>query len=99
MSDHAITTRAATLHDTDAVARLAPQDAGWHVGGTALVAEADGAVVAVIGITSGAVFADPAAPDSAAIRLLRERRYRILRRGGDARQAQTPRRPHPRASG
>jgi hypothetical protein len=89
MSDHALTIRAATARDDDAVARLSAHEAGWHLGGAALLAEANGAVVAAIGLTSGCVLADPTTPDAAAIHSLRQHRYRILRQTGDAGAAQT----------
>jgi hypothetical protein len=55
----------------------------------ALLAEANGAVVAAIGLTSGTVLADPIEPDAGAIHSLRQRRHRILRQSGDVGAAQT----------
>jgi hypothetical protein len=83
MSHHALTIRAATSRDHGALARLRPRDTGRHLGGTALLAEADGNVIAAIGLTSGTVLADPANPNRAAIHSLRARRYRLLRQGAD----------------
>ena len=83
MSHHALTIRAATSRDHGALARLRPRDTGRHLGGTALLAEAGGTVVAAIGLTSGTVLADPANPNTVAIHSLRHRRYRILRQSGD----------------
>ncbi len=89
MSHDALTIRAATARDHDALARLSARDARWHLGGLALLAEANGAVVAAIGLTSGTVLADPIDPDAGAIRSLRQSRYRILRQSGDVGAAQT----------
>ena len=89
MSHDALTIRAATARDDDALARLSAREAGWHLGGLALVAEANGAVVAAIGLASGTVLADPIDPNAAAIRSLRQRRYLILRQRGDVGAAQT----------
>ena len=89
MSHHALSIRAATARDHDALARLSPRDTGRHLGGLALLAEANGAVVAAIGLTSGTVMADPINPNAAAIHSLRHRRYRILRQSGDVGAVQT----------
>ncbi len=62
--------RAATARDHDALARLSAGDARWHLGGLALLTEANGAVVAAIGLTSGTVLADPIDPNAGAIRSL-----------------------------
>lgn len=78
MSHNALTIRAATARDDDALARLSAREAGWHLGGLALLAEANGTVIAAIGLTSGTVLADPIEPDAAAIRSLRQRRSRLL---------------------
>jgi hypothetical protein len=89
MSHPALTIRAATARDGDALARLSAREAGWHLGGLALLAEANGAVVAAIGLTSGTVLADPIDPNAAAIRSLRQHRSRILLLSGDVGAAQT----------
>jgi hypothetical protein len=83
MSHQALTIRAATAHDHDALTCLVPRGGARSLGGRALLAECDGSVVAAIGLSSGAVVADPARPHAAAIHSLRDRRYRILRQGGD----------------
>jgi hypothetical protein len=83
MSHHVLTIRAATARDHDALTCLVPRGGARSLGGRALLAECDGTVVAAIGLSSGAVVADPMRPHAAAIHSLRYRRYRILRQGGD----------------
>ena len=75
--------RAATPGDTRSLARLAGLDSRAALRGHALVAELDGLPVAAVGLTSGTVIADPFVPTVEAVRALRERRYRMLRQGGD----------------
>ncbi len=89
MSHHALTIRAATARDHDALARLSASETGRHLGGWSLLAEANGTVVAAIGLTSGTVLAEPANPNVRAIHSLRHRRDRILRQGGDVGAVQT----------
>src|SRR5262249_52365410 len=89
MSHHAMTIRAATARDHKALGRLRPRDAGRHLGGTALLAETHGTVVAAIGLTSGTVLADPARPNPAAIHSPKDRRYLILRQGADVGEFRT----------
>lgn len=48
-----------------------------------LLAEREGVPIAAIGLTTGAVVADPFTPTADAVSSLRERRYRLLRQGGD----------------
>jgi hypothetical protein len=54
--------------------------------GHTLVAEQDGVTVAAISLTSGAVVTDSRRPSDAATRLLRRRRYQLLRQGGEVGQ-------------
>jgi hypothetical protein len=54
-----------------------------RIQGRALIAERDGVAIAAIGLTSGAVAADPFNRTAEAVSVLRERRYRMLRQGGD----------------
>jgi hypothetical protein len=54
--------------------------------GRMLVAEQAGATVAAISLTSGAVAADPHRSSPEATRLLRLRRYQLLRQGGEVGQ-------------
>ena len=75
--------RAATTSDAPALARLAALDSRATPRGHALIAEQDGHSIAAIGLTTGVIVADPFAPTGDAVRALRERRYRVLRQGGD----------------
>jgi hypothetical protein len=72
MSDHVLTIRAAT-----------PRDSRPRMRGPALLAERDGVPIAAIALTSGTVVVDPFSPTEDAVALLRSRRYRLLRQGGD----------------
>jgi hypothetical protein len=83
MSDTAIITRAATRCDDEALAQLTALDDRHRPSGPALLAEADGTVLAAIALTSGAVLAAADCPDAQAIHALRHRRYRLLGQSGD----------------
>jgi hypothetical protein len=83
MLDHALTIRAATPGDADALRWLAALDSRPRISGYVLLAERDGVAVAAIALASGAVVADPFNSTAAAVRFLRARRYRLLRQGGD----------------
>jgi hypothetical protein len=83
MPENALTVRATTRRDTDALARLAWLDARPRLTGRALVAERDGVDLAAVALTSGAVVAHPSYPTAAAVGALRLRRYQLLRQGGD----------------
>jgi hypothetical protein len=83
MFDPALTIRAATRHDDDALSRLAWLDARPRPTGRVLLAERDDVAIAAVALTSGAVVADPSHPTAAAVRQLRYRRYQLLRQGGD----------------
>lgn len=83
MLNHALTIRAATRRDTDILGRLTAHGSHSRPRGHALLAERDGVAIAAIALTSGLVFADPSDPTPEAGRLLRHRRYRLLRQGGD----------------
>jgi len=74
MSDHALTIRAATPRDTDALLRLAWLDNRPRLAGRALLAERGGVAIAALALTSGSVLADPSYPTAAAVRALRLRR-------------------------
>lgn len=89
MLDHALTIRAATPHDADTLRRLAALDSRPQPRGVTLLAECDGVPVAAIALTSGLVVADPFHPTVDAVHLLRHRRYRLLRQGGDVGLART----------
>jgi hypothetical protein len=84
MSDHVLTTRAATPRDANTLGRLAVLASHPRPRGHALLAERDGVAIAAISLTSGLVLADPSSQRADAGRALRYRRYRLLRQGGDA---------------
>jgi hypothetical protein len=84
MIDHGLTIRAATPSDANALERLARLDSRPRLGGRALLAERDGVAIAAVALTSGSVVADPFHPAADAVRLLRFRRYQLLRQGGDS---------------
>jgi hypothetical protein len=88
MSHRAVTIRPVTSIDTDGLTHLVTFGSRAYVpGSTGLVAEVDGAAVAAISLTSGAVAADRDRADFRAIKSLRYRRYQILRQGGDVGRA------------
>jgi len=88
MSHREITVRAITPTDADALTRLVTLGSrAYDPGSAGLVAEVDGAAVAAISLTSGAVAADLDRAHSRAIKSLRYRRYQILRQGGDVGRA------------
>jgi hypothetical protein len=80
---HRLTIRAATPLDVATMRRLARLDGRPRLRGDALLAERDGLAVAAVALTSGSVVADPLHATADAVRLLRARRYRLLRQGGD----------------
>jgi hypothetical protein len=73
--------RSATRADDAALARLASLSHRDRPSGRTLIVETDESVVAAIGVTSGAVLADPSGDDEEAIQLLRRSRYQLLRQG------------------
>lgn len=83
MSDQALTVRAATSRDHSALTRLAGLDSRSPLRGHALLAEREGVAIAAIALTSGAVVADPFHATADALTLLRQRRYGLVRQGGD----------------
>jgi hypothetical protein len=89
MLDHALTIRAATPRDAHTVGRLAALTGHPVPRGRTLLAERDGVAVAALPLTSGLMLADPVIPMADATCLLRHRRYRLLRQGGDVGMANT----------
>jgi hypothetical protein len=82
--DHRLlTVRPATPHDAGAMRRLAVLAGRPRPTGHALLAERDGAPVAAIALTTGALFADPLLPPEAAAHALRLCRYQLLRQGAN----------------
>ena len=89
MSHDALIIRAATPADTHALSRLSTLGPRAYTQGRGLLAESDGAAVAAISLTTGAVAADLDRSYSRAVGSLRHRRYEILRQGGDVGPART----------
>jgi hypothetical protein len=81
MTDQPLMIRMATPHDADALRRLAALDSARPLRGPVLLAESDGAPVAAVSLHSGAVIADPFQRSAGAARMLRLRRYQLLRQG------------------
>jgi hypothetical protein len=84
MRERPLTIRVAAPDDTVILRRLAALDSAHTLRGHVLIAEAGAIPVAAISLTTGAVTADPFQHTTDAIRLLRLRRYQLLRQGGDA---------------
>ena len=78
-----ITIRQAEQRDAEVLRRLAAIDHRPPLAGPVLVAAVAGIPLAAIALGSGAVVADRSRPALDAVRLLRRRRYRLLRQGGD----------------
>ena len=79
---HPVTIRVAAPPDANALSRLEALDGRRRPTGRVLLAERDGVALAALALTSGAAVADPAR-GTAALRVLRRRRYQLLRQGGD----------------
>jgi hypothetical protein len=84
MRERPLTIRLAGHEDSGRLRRLAALDSAHPLRGHVLLAETDDAPVAAISMTTGAVTADPFQHSADAVRLLRLRRYQLLRQGGDA---------------
>ena len=84
MTERRLTLRLAGQADTGALRRLAALDSAHTLRGHVLVAETDKAPVAAISLTTGRVTADPFQHSADAIRVLRLRRYQLVRQSGDA---------------
>jgi hypothetical protein len=83
MNDKQLTIRVATPEDTPVLWRLAALDSAAALTGRVLMAEMDGAPVAAVSLETGAAIADPFEYTADAVRMLRLRRYQLLRAGGD----------------
>jgi hypothetical protein len=98
MTDHSLTIRTALPDDSGALRRLAELDSARPLSGSVLIAELDGAPLAAVSVETGAATADPFQPSADAVRLLRLRRYQLLRQGGNVAPARSLLRrlvPHP----
>jgi hypothetical protein len=92
--------RMAGPDDAEAVRRLADLDSARPLTDQVLLAEQHGEPVAAISLVSGSVVADPFRHSADAARLLKLRRYQLLRQGGDVGPARSLlRRLLPRAAG
>lgn len=77
-----MTIRAVTPRDASALRRIVALES-LPLRGHALMAERGGVALAAIALTSGSVLADSRHATGDAVRLLRLRRYQLLRQGGD----------------
>jgi hypothetical protein len=84
MTERPLTIRLAGQADTCVLRRLAALDSAHTLRGHVLLAQTDNAPVAAISLTTGRVTADPFQHSADAVRLLRLRRYQLLRQSGDA---------------
>jgi hypothetical protein len=89
MTDHSLTIRTAIPDDSGALRRLAELDSARPLSGSVLIAELDGAPLAAVSVETGAATADPFQHSADAVRLLRLRRYQLLRQGGDVAPARS----------
>jgi hypothetical protein len=78
-----ITIRVAAPTDAGTLDRLAALDSARPLAGRVLLAQSGDEPIAAISVETGAITADPFRPTADAVRVLRLRRYRLLRQGGD----------------
>jgi hypothetical protein len=83
IDNRSLTIRVAEPRDDATLRRLAGLDSTRPLNGRVLLAESDGAPVAAVSLATGAVTADPFQYTDAAVGMLRQRRYQLLRQGGD----------------
>ena len=86
---HSLTVRIAEPRDDATLRRLAVLDSATPLPGRVLLAESDGGPVAAVSLETGAVTADPFQYTEAAVRILRLRRYQLMRQGGDVAPARS----------
>jgi hypothetical protein len=89
LNDRSITIRVAQPLDDSALRRLAGLDSAAPLSGRVLVAESHGGPVAAVSLETGRVTADPFQYTEGAVRLLRLRRYQLMRQGGDVAPARS----------
>jgi hypothetical protein len=89
MTDEQLTIRLATPDDARALRLLAELDSSGPLTGHVLVAELGGVPAAAVALDSGSVIADPFQHTAEAVRLLRLRRYHVMRQGGEVTSART----------
>jgi len=91
-----VTIRRAEPRDAERLRLLAALDRRPPLGGRVLLAEVDGVPIVALALGSGVVAADPLRMTAGAVRVLRRRRYQLLRQGGRVGPAWAlPRRPGP----
>lgn len=89
MNDHSLTIRTAMPDDSGALWRLAELDSARPLSGSVLLAELNGVLLAAVSLETGAATADPFQHSADAVRLLRLRRYQLLRQSGDVTPARS----------
>jgi hypothetical protein len=89
MTDESLTIRWASPDDGGALRRLAQLDSARPLHGRVLLAELGGAPLAAVSLETGRATADPFEYTADAVRLLRLRRYQLLRQGGDVAPARS----------
>ena len=80
MNASPLSIRLSTKQDGDVLSTL---DHGARRTGRVLIAERDGVPIAAVALTSGAVAAYASSTAGDAVRLLRKRRYRLMRQSGE----------------
>jgi hypothetical protein len=88
-NEDAFTIRVAQPRDDAALRRLAVLDSAHALTGRVLLAESDGGPMAALSLATGAVTADPFQHTEGAVRMLRLRRYQLMRQGGDVAPARS----------
>jgi hypothetical protein len=83
IDERSLTIRVAGARDDAALHRLVRLDSAKPLTGTVLIAASDDGPLAAVSLETGAVTADPFQYTEAAVRVLRLRRYQLLRQGGD----------------
>lgn len=83
MTDQHLTIRVAKPEDSGTLRRLAELDSHSSLRGHILIAELAGTPLAALSLKTGAVTADPFQRTADAVRMLRLRRYQIVRQGRD----------------
>jgi hypothetical protein len=88
MYNRDLTIRVAVPADARTLRRLAELDSAPALPGPVLLAEQAGHGVAAMSLETGAANADPFQPSADAVRMLRLRRYQLMRQGADVAPAQ-----------
>jgi hypothetical protein len=90
MEDHEhLTIRVAGPRDDAALHRLAALDGAARLTGRVLLAESDAGPMAAVSLETNEVTADPFHYTEGAVRMLRLRRYQLMRQGGDVAPARS----------